>query len=106
MSLSKDQSEKMRAILTQAYREKEKIEVGDLWTEGIMQRIRAFGAEPRQHFLEIFGAFVWRLVPVVCILILTLTVVLIAFDFSSGVDAFQVFANGKEELTLAQLFEF
>jgi len=98
--------EKLWAILRQAYQEKEKLEVGHLWTEGIMCHIRELGSTvPRPRFWEMFEPFIWRLAPVVCVLILILTVVLIAFDLTSGYDPFQIFMNGKEELTLAQLFE-
>ena len=96
--------EKLKRILTQAYQEKEKIEVGDLWPEGIMRRIREFGAiQPTPGFLEMFEPFVWRLAPVVSLLILGLIVVLLALDFTSGYDVFQLLMNGKEELTLAQM---
>ena len=106
MNPPKDEHERVKRILRQAYHGKETIEVGDLHPEGIMRRIREFGAiQSTPRFLDTFEPFVWRLAPVVCLLILALTAVLVVFDFSSVHDPFQIFMNGKEELlTLAEIF--
>jgi hypothetical protein len=70
-----------------------------------MQRIRKLGAiQPTPTFPEMFEPFVWRLAPVVSLLIVGLIVVLLAIDFTPGHDVFQLLMNGREELTLAQLF--
>ena len=106
MNSLKQNHEKLRVLLRQAYQERVKPEVGGLWIEGIMCRIRELGTTmPVPHFWEMFEPFIWRLAPFVCILILTLAVVLITFHLTIGYDPFQVFMNGKEEITLAQLFE-
>jgi len=107
MNSSRDVNEKLRTLLRQAHREKEAVDVEDLPTESLMRRIREAGPFPGASlFLEIFEPFVWRLAPVLCLFILVLTVLLFTLDFTSGHDPFQLFMNGKEEITLAQLFEF
>ena len=98
--------EKLKGILRQAYQEKEKIEVADVAPEDIMRRIRKLGTlQPAPRFLEMFGSFVWRLAPIICLLIFVLTAVSLAVDFVPSHDVFQVLMNGREELTLVQLFE-
>jgi hypothetical protein len=104
--MSPQREEMLKGILRQVYQEKEKIEVADVAPEDIMRRIRRLGTlQPSPSFLEMFQSFVWRLAPIVCLLILVLTAVSLAVDFASGHDVFQVLMNGREELTLAQLFE-
>lgn len=105
MRSQKDEHEKLKGILRQAYWEKEKIEVADLWTEDLMCRIRELGEiTPAPRFLEMFEPFVWRLVPVVCVLLFVLIGVFLTLDFTSGNDLFHIFMNGNEELTLVQVF--
>ena len=104
--MSPQREEKLKGLLRQVYQEKEKIEVADVAPEDIMRRIRKLGAlPPGPSFLEMFGSFVWRLAPIVCLLILVLTAVSLSVDFAPRHDVFQVLMNGREELTLIQLFE-
>jgi hypothetical protein len=98
--------ERLKGILRQVYQEKEKIGIVDAEPGEIMRRIRKIGAlQPAPSFIEMFGSFVWRLAPIICLLILVLTAVSLAVDFASRHDVFQVLMNGREELTLVQLFE-
>ena len=104
--MSPRREENLKGILRQVYQEKEKIDIVDAGPEEVMRRIRKVGVlQPAPSFLEIFGSFVWRLAPIVCLLILVLSAVSLAVDFASGHDVFQVLMNGREELTLIQLFE-
>ena len=104
--MSPRREETLKGILRQAYQEKEKIEIVDAGPEEVMRRIRKVGAfQPAPSFLEMFGSFVWRLAPIVCLLILVLTAVSLAVDFAPRHDVFQVLMNGREELTLVPLFE-
>ena len=106
MNSQKDENEKLRRILRQAHQGKENIEV-DLCPEDLMRRIREAGpVQAMPSFFDVFGPLVWRLAPVVCLLILVLIGVLSTLNFSAGDDLLQMFMNGKEEITLAQLFEF
>ena len=104
--MSPRREETLKGILRQVYQEKEKIDGAGVVPEDIMERIRKLGTlQPVPSFLEMLESFVWRLAPIVCLLILLLTAVSLAVDFTSSHDVFQVLMNGREELTLVQLFE-
>lgn len=105
MTAGKHQDKALREILQRAYREKEKVEIGDHWQEEAMRRIREVGAvEATPSSLAMFEQLVWRLVPVTCLLILGLTVLLSSFDFISGYDVMQLLMTTPEEITLNQFF--
>jgi len=107
MNSSRDVDDKLRSLLRQAYLEKEETDVGDLSLNDLMLHVREAGPiEGVPPFLEMFEPFVWRLAPVICLFVLVLTALLLTLDITSGHDLFQMFMNGKEEITLAQLFEF
>ena len=105
MTSIKDEHDQLREILRRAYRDKEKVEVGDHWQEEVMRRIRELGGrEERPSPLLMFEQFVWRLAPLTCLLIVGLTVLLSNFDFTSGDDVIQLLMNGTDEITLNQFF--
>jgi len=104
MSFSKQEQEKLKGILKQAYREKENVEIGDQWRDDLRERLRGINTtQPVPQFLTMFAQFVWRLAPVITLLILALTGVLLALDLTSGYDVFQLLLNGKEEFILSQM---
>jgi hypothetical protein len=104
MSFSKQEQEKLKGILKQAYQEKENLEIGELWRDDLRERLRGIGSiQPIPQFLTMFAQFVWQLAPVISLLILALTGVLLALDLTSGYDVFQLLLNGKEEFTLSQM---
>ena len=105
MTPIKHEDETLRQVLRRAYQEREKVEVTDQWQEEVMRRISELGeiaTSPR--FLAMFEQLVWRLVPVICLLILGLTVLLSSFDFISGYDVIELLMNSTEEITLNQFF--
>ena len=105
MSKIKDQHQTLRELLRRAYREKEKVEVGDQWQQGVMRRIGELDEmEASPSYLVMLEQLVWRLVPVTCILIISLTVLLSSFDFISGYDIIQLTMNSTEQITLNQFF--
>lgn len=105
MTSMKDEHDKLREILRRVYRDKENVEVGDQWQEEAMRRIRDLGEiEERPSSLAMFEQFVWRLVPLTCLLIVALTVLLSTFDFTSGDDIMQLLMNSTEDITLNQFF--
>jgi len=104
MSFSKEEHEKLKGILRQAYQEKENLEMGDLWPDALMHRIGGFGAiQSAPRFLTMFEQIVWQLAPVISLLILALTGVLLVLDLAPEYDVFQLLMNGKEEFTLSQM---
>ena len=46
MSFSKQEQEKLKGILRQAYQEKENLEIGDLWPDDLMHRLRGVRYNP------------------------------------------------------------
>lgn len=68
-------NEKLLNIFKIAYKEREKQsgKLDEQWQEGVMSRIKALGLPPVQpSFFFLFEQSVWRLVPVACLLILSL----------------------------------
>jgi len=105
MTPIKDQHQTLRELLRRAYREKEKVEVGDQWQQEVMRRIGELDEmEASPSYLVMLEQLVWRLVPVTCILIISLTVLLSSFDFISGYDIIQLTMNSTEQITLNQFF--
>jgi hypothetical protein len=105
MTPIKDQHQALRELLRRAYREKEKVEVGDQWQQEVMRRIDELGEiEASPSYLVMLEQLVWRLVPVTCILIIGLTVLLSSFSFISGYDIIQITMNSTEQITLNQFF--
>ena len=105
MTTIKHQHQALRELLRRAYKEKEKVEVGDQWQEEVMRRIGELGEiEASPSYLVMLEQLVWRLVPVTCILIISLTVLLSSFDFISGYDIIQLTMNSTEQITLNQFF--
>ena len=103
MTTINHQHQALRELLRRAYKEKEKVEVGDQWQEEVMRRIGELGEiEASPSYLVMLEQLVWRLVPVTCILIIGLTVLLSSFDFISGYDVIQLTMNSTEQITLNQ----
>ena len=106
MTPIKHEDEALRQVLRRAYQDREKVEVTDQWQEEVMRRVRNTGPiEATPSFLLMFERLVWRLAPVICLLILGLTLLLSSVNFAPGDDAVQLLMNGTEEPTLVQFFE-
>jgi len=105
MSFSKEEHERLKKILQEAYREKEKLPIDDQWQDDLMRRIReSHRVASTPIFLSTFEQVVWRLAPIICLLILALAAAVFSLDISSDYDPFQVLFNGREEFTLFQIF--
>jgi hypothetical protein len=104
MSFSKQEREKIKSVLREAYQEKENLEIGELREYDLMHGIWDFVTMPSTpRFLTVFEQFVWQLVPLTSLLILILTGLLLLLDWASGYDVFQLLTNGKEEFSLSQM---
>jgi hypothetical protein len=105
MNLTRQDDERLRRILRQAYLDKEKLEVGDQWRDDVMRRIRGIEQiRPEPGFLVLFSEFAWRFAPVISLLILALTIFLIGSALPSGYGALEFITDGIEELTFIDLF--
>jgi hypothetical protein len=105
MNFSRTEQEKLKGILRQAYQEKEKPRIDELWQDDLMHRILGLAKiQSASRFLTMFEKFVWQLAPIIFLLILALAGVLLLLDLTSGYDVFQFLLNGREEFTLSQMF--
>ena len=78
MKFTKKHEDTVKEILTGAYHEKEKIEVGDSWLVRVMGHIRDLGPlDTKRNSFELFEQYLWRFSPVLCLLILVLAVFLV-----------------------------
>jgi len=82
MKSSEENHKKMENVLIRAYREKEEVEVSDLWQIKVMSHIRSLGPlGSKTNYFMLLEPFVWRFAPVACVLILVLTICFINLDF-------------------------
>jgi hypothetical protein len=105
MNSHKEKDERLRAILREAYLEREKSETGDQWQDTVMHRIRKKREiHVAPGFPGVFGQITWKLAPVTVLLILAATAFLLGSGLTSGYELFEFVPNGIEELTLMHIF--
>jgi len=105
--MKKDDYLRIRKVLTAAYHEREKSLVGDLWQTRVMAHIKSLGPlYPATSYLEFFERFVWRLAPVVCILLLILAVFFTHMDFISEYEMAKIFFEDPADVSLFQQTPF
>jgi hypothetical protein len=105
MSSSREKDERLRAVLREAYLEREKSETGNQWQDTVMHRIRKNREiHVAPGFPGVFGQFTWKLAPVTVLLVLAATAFLLGSGLTSGYEIFEFVPNGIEELTLTQIF--
>jgi hypothetical protein len=103
-SIKKEDLIKLRKALATAYHEKEKAEGDELWLARVMGHIRSLGPlYPKTSFFEMFQGFVWRLVPVACILVLLLGAAITQLDIVSDYELTKVFLEDPADYTLLAL---
>ena len=104
--MDKKEQNKVISAFKTAYLEKEKIHVSENWQTGVMNLIReAPGNDFRSGFFDLFQQFVWRLVPVTCILALLLGILLTRIDFVSDYEMSKLFINDPSDVSLFSLYE-
>ncbi len=104
-SIKKDQ-EKLKKTLTAAYYEKEKTAVNKRWQIRVMSHVRDLGPlNVKTNFLELFEGFVWKFAPVVCLLILALTIILTKLDFVSDYEIAKAFMEDPLDFSLFQFLQ-
>lgn len=96
--------ERLKNLLRTAYREKERLGVGDRWPEQAMRRIRNLAAEETPpSFAQAFGNLIWRLAPAAGAFIIILSVVLINSDTPSTYDLYQLLTYEFESSSFSEL---
>ena len=104
--MDKKEQNKVISAFKKVYLEKEKIHVSDNWQTGVMNLIRkAPGNDFRSGFFDLFQQFVWRLVPVTCVLALLLGIILTRIDFVSDYEMSKLFINDPSDVSLFSLYE-
>ena len=89
-----------------AHREKEKIHVNDNWQMGVMNLIRdRIKNDVKISYFYLFQQFVWRLVPVTCVLALILGVVLTRIDIFSDYEMVKFFINDPSDMSFLSLYD-
>lgn len=105
MKISGDELERFTEVLKQAYRGKERLEVGVLWQNRVMAAVRQMGpVGSMQSFLPTFEHVVWRLAPAASLLTLGLAALSIVMEATFEYDLFQLFLNAIEDSALAHMF--
>ena len=104
MTFSERKQRRIEDLLKKAYADRDTVHVEDRWVSETMQRIRILGpvASGKTFFLG-FEHVLWRLAPAACVTIIVLCTILYTTGFLPDESVFQVWLNGEEELTIAQL---
>lgn len=106
MGSMKEKQKKLKKTLTAAYYGKEKAEVNGLWQIRVMSRVRSLGPlNVKTNYLEFFEGFVWKLVPVACLLILVLAIILAKLDFVSDYEIAKAFMEDPLDFSLFQFLQ-
>jgi hypothetical protein len=102
-SINKEDHFKIRKVLAAAYHEKEEVLVGDLWQTRVMAHIKSLGPiYPPTSYLESFEGLLWRLAPVVCVLLLILAAFFIHMDFIPEYEMAKIFFEDPADISLFQ----
>ena len=97
--------DRLKEALRRAYhaREQAPIEGDELWRMKVMSHIRRLEpSDGRTIAAALFTHYLWRLTPVVCVLIIMLSLAVMAVDFSLEYEVMQFFINDPVEFTVAQ----
>lgn len=105
-AISNQDMNKVNKVLSAAYHEKENIEVDELWSARVMDRIQSLGSQyTNMDYVGFFQQFVWKIAPVACVLVLLLGVALAQIDFVSDYELTKMFIEDPTELSLMTLVD-
>ena len=91
-------------LLRQAYHEKEKLIIEDGWQNNVMKKIRNLDMPPSQSvFFPMFENIVWRISPVIAIIIIIFSFALLNIDVIPDSEVFKLMYNGIEEYNLSKI---
>lgn len=96
---------KLRDILTSVYRGREDVDVDDLWHERVMNHIRQIDIRNvREDFSSLFEWYIWRLVPLVCLLILVIVVSMLTLDLTPEYEMTKALINDPVDYIVGQFW--
>lgn len=105
MNSMQERGAKLREALMTAYQNRGVMGLDDLWQAKVMAHIRSLGSiDYQMDFSVIFNRFLWRLTPVVCLLIVILTAVLINFDFTPEYELTRSYITDTVQFVAGQLW--
>jgi hypothetical protein len=97
--------EKIINAFRSVYHEKEKVHVDSDWPSNAMKLIRKDrGAYLQIGFFYTFQQFVWKLVPVSCILVMLLGILISQTNFLSDYEMTKIFINDPSDLSFISLY--
>lgn len=97
--------DKVLSVFKEVYHEKEKLYVSDNWQANVMRLIRKNATDHYQiSFFDIFQQFVWRIVPVSCVLVLLLSFLMSQNDVLSDYKMVKIFINDPSDLSFLSLY--
>lgn len=103
MKTRKHVPDRLKALLTDAYRAREGVAVDERWQERLMARVKEIGPfDAKPCFKTAFGRFVWRLAPFTLAMSVALMFLLAGLYVTTRYDGLQLTARDVEELTLKQ----
>jgi len=105
MPSSNHPSDRLRRLLRVAYHEKEKLETGNQWQHAAMHRIRTLNLQDSPPgFGFLLGSLVWRMAPVMVVLIAAAGIVLANYGIVPGYDLYEALGYEPGNTELWQIF--
>ncbi len=104
MKTGKHVQDRLRTLLTNAYRAKDDLEVDERWQGRLMARVEEIGPlDTAPGNTSAFDRFVWRLVPFTLAMSVALVILLAGLYVTTQYDGLQLTARDVQELTLKQV---
>lgn len=104
-TINKEQIARVMKAFSLAYKEKERVETGDMWQARVMGHILSL--DPlyfRTGYFELFQQFVWKLTPVTFVLVGVLGVALLKMDFFSDYELTKAFVSNSSDLVTLAMY--
>lgn len=100
-SIQKKDLNKIRQALAMAYHERKQARVGGMWEVRVMGHIQSLVPPSiKIGYFELFQQFLWRLAPVVSLLVIILIVTIAKIDFFSDYEIAKIFISEPKDFIL------
>jgi hypothetical protein len=101
MKTGRDVPDRLKKLLTEAYRARESVEIDEGWQSRLMARIKEIGpVEKESCFTPSFARLVWRLVPYTAAVSAGLALLLAGLYFTTQYNVLQLATRDVEVLML------
>lgn len=103
-SIKKDDLDKIKNALILIYQKKDEKKISDQWHRKVMEHIISMGSPCIDAgYFAVFQQFVWKLVPVTCILVMILGLIISRIDFFTSYELSKIFVNDPSDFILLTL---